>query len=62
MNNQFDILIDSYLDNKVGIDTGFLSDRLSEGLHENIMQLQKEELMTSAGIGNEEEKDILFRA
>ena len=58
MNNQFDILIDSYLDNKVGIDTGFLSDRLSEGLHENIMQLQKEELMTSAGIGNEEEKDI----
>jgi len=53
MYNQFDLLIDSYLDNKVGIDAGFLSENLSKGLQQNILQLQKDELMTLAGIGNE---------
>lgn len=53
MNNQFDTLIDSYLDNKVGIDAGFLTERLSKGLQQNIRQLQKDEMMTNAGIGNE---------
>ena len=57
MNNQFDLLIDSYLDNKVGIDAGFLNTALSNGLQQNILQLQKDELMTSAGIGNEQMKD-----
>ncbi|MEI9810079.1 MAG: 2OG-Fe(II) oxygenase [Bacteroidota bacterium] len=57
MNNQFDQLIDSYLDNNIGIDAGFLSESLSNGLQQNILQLQKEELMTAAGIGNEEVKD-----
>ncbi len=57
MNNQFDLLIDSYLDNKVGIDAGFISEALSNGLQQNILQLQKDELMTAAGIGNEEIKD-----
>jgi len=36
MTGQFDSLIDSYLDNKVGIDTGFLTEALSGGLHNNI--------------------------
>ena len=57
MNNQFDLLIDSYLDNKIGIDAGFLNKALSNGLQQNILQLQKDELMTAAGIGNEEIKD-----
>ncbi|MBC7872434.1 MAG: 2OG-Fe(II) oxygenase [Ferruginibacter sp.] len=57
MNNQFDVLIDSYLDNKVGIDTGFLTEKLSNGLQQNILRLQKDELLTAAGIGNENVKD-----
>jgi SM-20-related protein len=57
MDNRFDLLIDSYLDNKIGIDTGFLNKELSNGLEQNIRQLQKDELMTAAGIGNKEVKD-----
>jgi len=57
MNNPFDLLIDSYLDNNVGIDTGFLSERLSNGLQQNIAQLQKDDMMQTAGIGNEMVKD-----
>jgi SM-20-related protein len=54
MNSQFDGLIDSYLDKKVGIDSSFLSKRLSDGLQQNILQLQKDQLLTAAGIGNED--------
>ena len=57
MNNKFDLLIDSYLDNKVGIDNEFLNASLVEGLHQNILQLQKDDLMVAAGIGNNEVKD-----
>ena len=57
MNNGFDTLIDSYLDNNVGIDSSFLNKTLSNGLQQNIKQLQKDELMMAAGIGNEEVKD-----
>ncbi|MFM2327039.1 MAG: hypothetical protein RIR31_1241 [Bacteroidota bacterium] len=57
MINQFDLLIDSYLENNIGIDTNFLSAELSKGLHQNILQLQSDDLMTAAGIGNETIKD-----
>ena len=57
MNNQFNLLIDSYLGTKVGIDNNFLTESLSNGLQQNIVQLQQEELMTAAGVGNEEVKD-----
>ena len=57
MNRQFDLLIDSYLDTKIGVDASFLTQALSTGLQQNILKLQKEELMTSAGIGNEKIKD-----
>ena len=57
MTNRFDVLIDSYLDNNVGIDNDFLNEELSNGLHQNILQLQKDDLMTAAGIGNKEVKD-----
>ncbi len=57
MNNQFDTLIDSYLANKVGIDKGFLTENLSRGLQQNIRQLQNDEAMNYASIGNAELKD-----
>lgn len=57
MNNPFDLLIDSYLDNKIGIDPGFMSKSLSDGLQQNILQLQNDRMMTVAGIGNEAVKD-----
>jgi SM-20-related protein len=57
MTNPYDLLIDSYLDNNIGIDTGFLSKKLCEGLQQNILQLQKDDMMTAAGIGNDAVKD-----
>lgn len=57
MYNQFDLLIDSYLDNNIGIDAGFLNEKLAKGLQQNIIKLQQDELMTAAGVGNEEIKD-----
>jgi SM-20-related protein len=57
MINQFDLLIDSYLDNKIGIDANFLTDALSQGLQQNIRQLQSDNLMVAAGIGNSDVKD-----
>lgn len=58
MHEQFDLLIDSYLANKVGIAPAFLSTALSAGLQQNIKQLQQDGLMTAAGIGNEPVKDM----
>jgi SM-20-related protein len=57
MANNFDLLIDSYLDNNIGIDAGFLNAALCDGLQQNIIRLQKDELMNAAGIGNNEVKD-----
>ena len=57
MTNSFDLLIDAYLENNIGIDAAFMSDSLAKGLQENIIQLQQDNLMTAAGIGNLEVKD-----
>lgn len=57
MINPFDLLIDSYLENNIGIDNSFMSASLSKGLRENILQLQADNLMTAAGIGNHTIKD-----
>ena len=57
MNKRFDTLIDSYLDNNIGIDPLFLNKTLSDGLFKNILQLQKDELMSVAGTGNESVRD-----
>lgn len=57
MNEQFDLLIDSYLNEHIGIAPAFISKELSTGLQQNIIRLQKDEMMTAAGIGNEEVKD-----
>ena len=52
MNEQFDLLIDSYLNDKIGIAPNFLSAKLSAGLQQNILQLLEDEKMKPAGIGN----------
>jgi Rps23 Pro-64 3,4-dihydroxylase Tpa1-like proline 4-hydroxylase len=57
MTNPYDLLIDSYLDNNIGLDAGFLSEALSTGLQQNILQLQKDDRMHAAGIGNDTVKD-----
>jgi SM-20-related protein len=57
MENHFDLLINSFMDNQIGIDTNFLSEALSNGLQQNIAALQKEDLLMTAGIGNKEVKD-----
>jgi SM-20-related protein len=57
MGTQFDVLIDSYLSNNIGIDIGFLNETLSNGLYENIVKFQTNEMMAAAGIGNDEAKD-----
>lgn len=58
MNIQFDLLISSYMNNQVGIAPFFLTPQLSAGLRENIRQLQKDGQLATAGIGNNEVKDI----
>ena len=55
--NRFDLLIDTYLENKIGIDADFLTEELSAGLQQNILQLQKDDLMTFAGVGNKKVMD-----
>ena len=57
MTPHFDLLIDSYLQNNIGIDTLFLSEELSRGLQQNIIDLHKENKMMPAQIGNDALKD-----
>ena len=57
MNAHYDLLIDGYLETRIGIDTSFLSEALCHGLQQNILALQKDDAMMAAGIGNDEVKD-----
>lgn len=57
MQEQFDLLINSYVDNNVGIAEHFLSKNLSDNLQQNIYNLQQEGQMKYAGIGNEKIAD-----
>jgi Rps23 Pro-64 3,4-dihydroxylase Tpa1-like proline 4-hydroxylase len=57
MTNLFDVLIDSYVENNIGIDENFLSENLCKGLYQNIIELQADNLMVAAGIGNQRVKD-----
>jgi SM-20-related protein len=58
MHNPFDLLIDSYLADKVGIDAHFLSAALCLGLQQHIVELQAAGLLKMAGIGNHAIKDV----
>jgi SM-20-related protein len=53
MQQQFDVLINSFVDNNVGIANNFLSESLSNRLKQNIQQLQQQGQMKYAGIGND---------
>ena len=60
----FDTLIDSFIDNKIGIAENFLNELLSFHLKENLTKLYAENLLLAAGTGNETVvvKDKLFRS
>ena len=53
LQNTFDSLIDSFLENKVGISETFLNDLLAAHLKQNLLTLYADEQMRSAGIGND---------
>ena len=55
--NKYAVLIDSFIENKVGIDPSFISKSLAKGLCANILQLQKNGMLAKAGIGNDKLKD-----
>jgi SM-20-related protein len=57
MQHLFDPLINSYLDDQVGIDTQFLTPELASGLQQNIRDLQHHAQMKMASIGNQRIKD-----
>ena len=52
LNDIFDILINSFIDNKVGLVDDFLSKPLAAGLKENLITLYADKQMLEAGIGN----------
>lgn len=53
MQEQFDLLINSFVDNNVGIADQFLSEELCANLQQNIKLLLQENKMKLAGIGND---------
>ena len=54
MENSFETLIASYIQNKVGISQHFLSNELSNHLKENLLSLHNEKKLITAGTGNAE--------
>jgi SM-20-related protein len=52
MENKFEGLIASYIENKVGIAEHFLSDSLASGLKQNLLLLNQKNLLIEAGTGN----------
>ncbi|MCL6460944.1 MAG: 2OG-Fe(II) oxygenase [Flavobacterium micromati] len=52
MENKFEELIASYIENKVGIAEHFLSDSLASGLKQNLLLLNQQNLLIEAGTGN----------
>ena len=57
MNARYEELIGTYVDNKVGICEQFLSNDLALLLRQNLIKLEKAEMMRSAGIGNNQDAD-----
>ena len=53
MQNTFNTLIDSFIDNKVGIAENFLSEGLASHLKNNLHSLYAEKQLVAAGTGNE---------
>jgi len=53
LEDPFNCLIDSYINNNVGITDHFLSDALAADLKQNLISLFQQNKLLSAGIGNE---------
>lgn len=53
MKTSFETLIDSYIKNKVGISEDFLSDALCDNLKRHLLDLNTEDQMQAAAIGND---------
>ena len=49
----FETLIASYLEDKIGIATHFISDELAQNLRQNLLQLDAQKSLVAAGTGNE---------
>ncbi|WP_348811046.1 2OG-Fe(II) oxygenase [Flavobacterium maritimum] len=54
MENSFEALIATYIENKVGISDHFLSATLANNLKKNLLALNQDSLLKAAGIGNAE--------
>ena len=54
MEDGFEDLIASYIENKVGISEHFLSKELADNLKQNLLDLNERSLLSEAGIGNSE--------
>lgn len=54
MENSFEALIATYIENKVGISEHFLSTNLANNLKQNLIALNQKSLLMTAGIGNSE--------
>ena len=54
MENSFEALIATYIENKVGISEHFLSTNLANNLKQNLIALNQKSLLMEAGIGNSE--------
>jgi Rps23 Pro-64 3,4-dihydroxylase Tpa1-like proline 4-hydroxylase len=54
MEEGFEDLIASYIENKVGISEYFLSNELADNLKQNLLDLNQRSLLSEAGIGNSE--------
>jgi Rps23 Pro-64 3,4-dihydroxylase Tpa1-like proline 4-hydroxylase len=52
MENSFEALIASYIENRVGVCEHFLSDELANNLKKNLIALKKQDLLVEAGTGN----------
>jgi SM-20-related protein len=58
MNDTFETLIASYIENKVGIANHFLSDQLCQDLAQNILNLEANQLLQEAGIGHDQKLEV----
>ncbi|TDE03045.1 2OG-Fe(II) oxygenase [Flavobacterium sandaracinum] len=52
MENSFEDLIATYIENKVGISEHFLSTTLANNLKQNLISLNEQSLLLEAGVGN----------
>jgi len=57
MNEKFEELIDSFMDNEIGLCEHFLTKELAGLLQQNLLDLDRDEKMFAAGIGNNMVKD-----